>query len=282
MNVTCGRLAVISLRIQNIRQLVTAVATRIRRANPCQEKQCRNGGECIFQNNQQDQDYQCKCKPGFSGEQCEEDINECSSGAHKCHAKADCTNTDGYYTCKCKPGYQGDGRTCTDINECSSGAHKCHAKADCTNTDGSYTCKCKPGYYGDGYTSCTDDVDDAVECRQYIRLSEGNRRDSHVKSGAGTSDDKLSPGWHRFVGAAGSRMADTCVPKYRCDTNAPGWLSGGQPNVQDGMVSRKVCFNWSGNCCHSYKTIMVRNCGSFYVYKLITLLNTSIRYCSTG
>ncbi|KAK3749718.1 hypothetical protein QZH41_003768 [Actinostola sp. cb2023] len=51
-------------------------------------------------------------------------INECSSGVHKCHAKADCTNTDGSYTY---------------INECSSGVHKCHAKADCTNTDGSYT-----------------------------------------------------------------------------------------------------------------------------------------------
>ncbi|KAK3697179.1 hypothetical protein QZH41_013545, partial [Actinostola sp. cb2023] len=81
--------------------------------------------------------------------------NECSSGVHKCHVNASCTNTDGSYTCKFKSGYHGDRRTCADINECSSGAHNdCHAKADCTNTDGSYTCKCKPGYHGDGRT-CT-------------------------------------------------------------------------------------------------------------------------------
>ncbi|KAK3726242.1 hypothetical protein QZH41_010137 [Actinostola sp. cb2023] len=37
--------------------------------NPCQKKPCRNGGECIFQDNRQD--YRCKCKQGFEGEQCE-------------------------------------------------------------------------------------------------------------------------------------------------------------------------------------------------------------------
>ncbi|KAK3736064.1 hypothetical protein QZH41_000407 [Actinostola sp. cb2023] len=117
--------------------------------NPCQEKPCRNDGECIFQDNRQD--YRCKCKQGFKGEQCEKDINECSSGAHKCHAKADCTNTDGSYTY---------------INECSSGAHKCHAKADCTNTDGSYTCKCKPGYHGDGRT-CTEGLEKSTILDKY-------------------------------------------------------------------------------------------------------------------
>ena len=48
------------------------------------------------------------------------DINECKSGAHKCHAGARCTNTVGSYTCQCNPGYHGDGRTCTGkllINE---------------------------------------------------------------------------------------------------------------------------------------------------------------------
>ena len=40
------------------------------------------------------------------------DINECSSGAHKCDVNADCTNTQGGYTCKCKSGYEGNGKSC--------------------------------------------------------------------------------------------------------------------------------------------------------------------------
>ncbi|KAK3713728.1 hypothetical protein QZH41_019002, partial [Actinostola sp. cb2023] len=65
-----------------------------------------------------DGSYTCKCKLGYHGDgrTCT-DINECSSGAHKCHAKAYCTNTDGSYICRCIFGYHGDGRTCTDTKD---------------------------------------------------------------------------------------------------------------------------------------------------------------------
>jgi len=36
--------------------------------NPCQQKPCLNGGECIFQDNRQD--YRCNCT-GYTGEHCD-------------------------------------------------------------------------------------------------------------------------------------------------------------------------------------------------------------------
>lgn len=41
------------------------------------------------------------------------DVDECTTAAHKCHANADCVNTQGLYNCTCKPGYTGDGHNCT-------------------------------------------------------------------------------------------------------------------------------------------------------------------------
>lgn len=37
------------------------------------------------------------------------DIDECSTGEHRCDMLAMCVNTDGGYTCNCNPGYSGDG-----------------------------------------------------------------------------------------------------------------------------------------------------------------------------
>ena len=41
------------------------------------------------------------------------DVNECSSGAHRCDGNATCTNSVGSYKCECNIAYQGNGTHCT-------------------------------------------------------------------------------------------------------------------------------------------------------------------------
>ncbi|XP_068694728.1 uncharacterized protein [Montipora foliosa] len=124
------------------------------------------------------------------------------------------------------------------------------------------------------------------ECFAYQTLSEVDRSQSYmyksVQGAKPTCDRWLANDWYRFTGLAGDRMPDKCVPVRRCGTLAPGWLSGGHPKVADGAVSRLVCFNWALDCCTWRSSILVRNCGGFYVYKLKNAPVCKLRYCGVG
>lgn len=83
-------------------------------------------------------------------------------------------------------------------------------------------------------------------------------------------------------GEAGTKIATSCIPVYRCGTNAPAWMSGTHPTVAEGKVTRKVCYSWAGNCCYSSSNIEVVNCGGqYYVYKL-NPTGCSCRYCGSN
>ena len=105
------------------------------------------------------------------------------------------------------------------------------------------------------------------------------------RSPPGLSDSKLS-GWYRFSGGAGTQMAEVCPKMYSCSTNSSGWLNGTHPTATEGIVQRKVCFSqrvsqFFTDCCNQAKTISVRNCGAFYVYRLDPPDYYS-RYCGNG
>ena len=94
-------------------------------------------------------------------------------------------------------------------------------------------------------------------------------------------DRQLSEGWYRFVGAAGTKMPTTHVPKYRCGTGWSGWLDGAHPTVEDGKVNRKVCFGDQSTGCIFSTDISVKICGSYFIYKLQKPPFCSLRYCGT-
>ncbi|CAH1253577.1 FCGBP [Branchiostoma lanceolatum] len=117
----------------------------------CQNSPCHNGA-CTNDNSG---GYVCACASGWTGTDCDEDVDECSKGSHSCHANATCSNTEGSYTCTCRDGFVGDGQSCADIDECLSGTHGCHGDMTCTNTIGSYICACPGGFVTNGNV-CTD------------------------------------------------------------------------------------------------------------------------------
>ena len=127
-------------------------------------------------------------------------------------------------------------------------------------------------------------------CNNYTVLSEADRGQGHIVINSNYSPDdyNLVPGWYRFQGAAGDRMADKCVPIDHCGTYHSGWLSGAHPTVEEGVVNRGVCFSELHYCCYWRLDIRMKNCGAYFVYELPRLnyrywyLYHHARYCGNG
>jgi len=120
----------------------------------------------------------------------------------------------------------------------------------------------------------------SIECHNYTTLDSADRKITYITY-TSYCDDSIGPGWFRFDGAAGKRMASSCPLTYRCNTYAPSWLTGGHPSVADGQVNRTVCFRWGDYCCHRSTNIQVRNCSSHYVYYLSATPDCKLRYCGS-
>jgi len=129
-------------------------------------------------------------------------------------------------------------------------------------------------------------------CHQYETLNSSDRNINNSES----RDDKLcddhrlpsSPNaWYRFQGAAGTRLPTECPPSKRCHTDYPGWLNvKHKPLPPEGVTeeSMKVCFGFydETNCCAQSIFIHIKNCSSYFVYKLFSTPKCSLRYCGTG
>ncbi|XP_048581380.1 pancreatic secretory granule membrane major glycoprotein GP2-like [Nematostella vectensis] len=122
------------------------------------------------------------------------------------------------------------------------------------------------------------------ECRSYTMLHGADRAMANTAQNALRCDKNEFPGnlWYRFTGQAGNAMPTSCVLEKRCGTHAPGWMVGAHPTVAQGMVTRKVCYHWTKNCCRWSNYIKVRNCGAFYVYQLPKTPVCWLRYCGNG
>ncbi|CAB3403307.1 unnamed protein product [Caenorhabditis bovis] len=114
--------------------------------------ECENQGVCVtYAPNK----TRCECAPGFEGEICEKDIDECAY--NPCENGATCVNSHGDFECFCRSGY--DGKFCeNNIDDCVG--HKCAPGSKCVDGPSTYTCECehgKMGAYCDKVNPCIAD-----------------------------------------------------------------------------------------------------------------------------
>ena len=95
------------------------------------------------------------------------------------------------------------------------------------------------------------------------------------------SPDWAGPNWYRMVGPAGTMLSEIATQAYHCNAGETGWLNGVHPTMEDGTVTRSVCFTKNEDTCRYQTEIQVRNCGFFFVYFLPDVNLCSLRYCSS-
>nr|CAD7398371.1 unnamed protein product [Timema cristinae] len=108
----------------------------------CENNPCQNNGTCLV--SLMGDRYECECVQGFSGNDCEININECLS--NPCQHGGTCVDGINSYNCLCgRTGYTG--RNCEiNINECEN--NPCLNQGVCFDNYGSYTCQCSSGFGG--------------------------------------------------------------------------------------------------------------------------------------
>lgn len=90
------------------------------------------------------QSAECLCQPGYAGDNCETDIDDCAEVP--CKNGGVCTDKVNGFQCDCAgSGFMG--RTCQEnIDECAVEAPCHHGR--CNDTIGDYQCLCEESYCG--------------------------------------------------------------------------------------------------------------------------------------
>ncbi|XP_070181011.1 protein eyes shut-like isoform X2 [Littorina saxatilis] len=124
----------------------TCIHVPTKEAGKCHSHPCQNGAVCTDGIPQ----YSCACGAGYSGSNCETDIDECVSSP--CQNGGNCVDKVSAYTCNCPAGWTG--RNCeSDIDECVSSP--CQNGGNCVDQVNKYTCNCPAGWTGSKCESAT-------------------------------------------------------------------------------------------------------------------------------
>ncbi|KAI4890193.1 hypothetical protein NFI96_031400 [Prochilodus magdalenae] len=119
-------------------------------------------------------------------------------------------------------------------------------------------------------------------CNKYITLDQPWRGTN--ETGLWICDRYFNwDGWYRLLyNGMNIRMPESCVDKFRCGTYNTLWLNGPHPQIQDGIVTRRVCGKSGIDCCYYSSTpIRVKACpGNYYVYEFVSPAFFDSAYCA--
>ena len=104
---------------------------------------CKNGATCVDRFNLRE----CRCLPGFSGEFCEINVDDCGPEADdKCNYSGTCVDGVNEWSCSCMKGFVGD--QCENVlDQCRD--NPCQNGGTCeTQVDATYLCNCGDEFMG--------------------------------------------------------------------------------------------------------------------------------------
>lgn len=114
-----------------------------------QESDCLNGAIC--------RNGTCFCPPGYTGESCAINIDECRQVEDPCLNGGACIDEINTFRCECPPGFKGD--RCQEVVDMCIGS-PCSNGAKCINHRVDYTCECEPGWEG---KDCEKNIDECLK-----------------------------------------------------------------------------------------------------------------------
>ncbi|XP_078001352.1 uncharacterized protein LOC144453853 [Glandiceps talaboti] len=254
---------------------------------------CRNGGTCY---NNRPGFYTCTCPAGFTGKDCEIEINDCN--ANVCLNGGTCQDSINAFECLCTPEYTGtnceirvetcqdepclNGGACigegvdlmclcsdgytgarcdsvTEINHCSSSP--CENGATCVDEDDGFSCECLPGYYGQ---TCANHVEycDPNPCQNGATCDSGAERFycQCVPGYTGTYCEKDFDECEFFPCSNGGTCSDL-LNDYECE--CPAGFAGKDCSVPLDLCASEPCQN--GGTCGNYVNGYECTCPEGYV-----------------
>ncbi|CAL1300870.1 unnamed protein product, partial [Larinioides sclopetarius] len=141
-----------------ISSTVTSKVTEDGGKDVCAEKQpCENGGTCELDD---EGGYTCKCRPGFSGRNCEtaqwclDNKDICGNTA----CKYDENVGSAFCSCNANLYFDAKRKTCVELDKCSLARIKGNCSGDHETCDEMGICKCEENYaYNDDQSVCEPD-----------------------------------------------------------------------------------------------------------------------------
>ena len=88
-----------------------------------------------------------------------------------------------------------------------------------------------------------------------------------------------------FLPPAGTRIAEEAPGVGYCGTSATGWMQGSHPTSLGETVTRTACFQSEfdgGHTCLWSSEIKVRNCGQYFLYRLVDTPHCHLGYCANS